>query len=349
MRAAIDEMVARHAGERVVVVSHGAAIIAYLVDVLQPRAGQLRMLPVLHEHQRRAERWATGAWSARSATSRTSNERSDPPGPRSPCREKLGRPELRVMSVEPIPEGHSGFTYFVDVEDDDGPTRYVLRLPPPGARIAGPADVVRQGRIMSALHAAGLPTPAIPADELGPGRRRTALHPHGGGRRDSASKRPGGEQGDRHRDVRRSTSSSACTRCRSTRPGIGDEESVGLQAEMMRWAMLMQRAPEELTTRAGELGGLLAVQTAGRTCAHPRPRRLPLRQHAVPRPRGGRRAGLGDRADRPAAARPRLPLHRRDPPPVPGRAQPGGAIDVSVEDLYRLYGVDPKRCAGTRR
>ena len=27
---------------------------------------------------------------------------------------------------------------------------------------------------------------------------------------------------------------------------------------MMRWALLMQRAPEELTTRAGELGGLLA-------------------------------------------------------------------------------------------
>src|SRR6202022_55378 len=42
------------------------------------------------------------------------------------------------------------------------------------------------------------------------------------------------------------------------RTGIGDEEPVSLQAEMMRWAWLMQRAPEELTTRAGELGGLLA-------------------------------------------------------------------------------------------
>src|SRR2546428_7901419 len=61
----------------------------------------------------------------------------------------------RVKSIEPIPEGHSGFTYFVDGD-------YVLRLPPPGARIAGPADVVRQGRIMSALRSVGLPTPAIP-------------------------------------------------------------------------------------------------------------------------------------------------------------------------------------------
>src|SRR5207253_7279049 len=43
------------------------------------------------------------------------------------------------------------------------------------------------------------------------------------------------------------------------RTGIGTEEPVGLQAEMMRWAFLMQRAPEELTTRAGELGGLLAM------------------------------------------------------------------------------------------
>jgi aminoglycoside phosphotransferase (APT) family kinase protein len=65
----------------------------------------------------------------------------------------------RVVAVDPIPEGHSGFTYFVTV---DGGKRYVLRLPPPGARIAGPADVVRQGRIMTALHAAALPTPAIP-------------------------------------------------------------------------------------------------------------------------------------------------------------------------------------------
>ena len=62
-----------------------------------------------------------------------------------------------VDSVWPIPEGHSGFTYFVAAME----AKYVLRLPPPGARIAGPADVIRQGRIMSALNRAGLPTPAI--------------------------------------------------------------------------------------------------------------------------------------------------------------------------------------------
>ena len=45
MRAVVDEVVARHPGERVVVVSHGAAIIACLTDVLHLEPGQLRLLP----------------------------------------------------------------------------------------------------------------------------------------------------------------------------------------------------------------------------------------------------------------------------------------------------------------
>src|SRR5258706_7182572 len=83
-------------------------------------------------------------------------------------RDKLGRPGLRVSAVAPIPEGHSGFTYFVTVEGGEGPARYVLRLPPPGARIAGPADVVRHGPIMSAPDTPGLPTPAGPAPWTAP-------------------------------------------------------------------------------------------------------------------------------------------------------------------------------------
>jgi broad specificity phosphatase PhoE len=45
MRAAIDEIGERHPGQRVIVVSHGAAIIAYLTDVLLLEPGRLRMLP----------------------------------------------------------------------------------------------------------------------------------------------------------------------------------------------------------------------------------------------------------------------------------------------------------------
>src|ERR1700730_866086 len=72
-------------------------------------------------------------------------------------------PALVVGEIAPIAEGHSGFTYWVDIERPGGERRYVLRLTPPGARPSGPADVARQGRIMAALNARGLPVPAIPA------------------------------------------------------------------------------------------------------------------------------------------------------------------------------------------
>jgi probable phosphoglycerate mutase len=45
MRAVVDEITERHAGQRIAVVGHGAAIIAYLTDVLRLDPGQLRFLP----------------------------------------------------------------------------------------------------------------------------------------------------------------------------------------------------------------------------------------------------------------------------------------------------------------
>ena len=45
MRAVVDEIVAAHEGKRVVVVSHGASIIACLTDAMRLEAGQLRLLP----------------------------------------------------------------------------------------------------------------------------------------------------------------------------------------------------------------------------------------------------------------------------------------------------------------
>ena len=158
-----------------------------------------------------------------------------------------------IASLEPIPTGHSGFTYFVDVDGK----RHVLRLPPPGARIAGPADVVRQGRIMAALHAAGLPTPAIPAMSAEPvidGRPFVLMELIEGERIETI----GSQQPER--DVAASAVHvlQQLQALPLDRTGIGDEDPVGLQAEMMRWAWLMQRAPEELTARGGELGGLLA-------------------------------------------------------------------------------------------
>jgi len=45
MRDVIDDVVAAHEGRRVVLVGHGAAIIACLTDVMRLEPGRLRMLP----------------------------------------------------------------------------------------------------------------------------------------------------------------------------------------------------------------------------------------------------------------------------------------------------------------
>jgi len=159
----------------------------------------------------------------------------------------------RVISVEPVPEGHSGFTYYVQLEGE----RLILRLPPPGARIAGPADVVRQGRIMAALNAAGLPTPAARAISPEPavdGRPFILMEVVEGARI---------EQVDASVPSRQLAGSAVDVLRRlhglpPERTGIGGEEPVSLEAEMMRWAWLMERAPTELTGRAPALGALLA-------------------------------------------------------------------------------------------
>jgi aminoglycoside phosphotransferase (APT) family kinase protein len=255
------------------------------------------------------------------------------------CRERLGRPGLRVLSIDPIPEGHSGFTYFASIDAGDGPRRYVLRLPPPGARIAGPADVVRQGRIMAALHAAGLPAPAIPVlstDPVVDGRPFVLMDAVEGTRIEKA----GLEQ--KPLDI----ATSAVKVLKSlhalplARTGIGDEAPVGLQAEMLRWLWLMERAPEELTKRAGDLGGLLAARIPEErqpTLVHGDYHygNMLFKGHEVVAVLDWEIAQIGQ---------PLLDLgclcvvsHRRK---YEGAPNPGGSIDVPVEDLYRLYGAD---------
>jgi aminoglycoside phosphotransferase (APT) family kinase protein len=192
---------------------------------------------------------------------------------------------------------------------------------------------------MSALHEAGLPTPAIPAMSSEPvvdGRPFILMDAVDGTRIEKA--------GTEHKAIDIASSAVEVLKRLHALPldrtGIGDEESVGLQSEMMRWAMLMQRAPEELTVRAGELGGLLAIQIPVE--------RAPTLVH------GDYHYGnmLFRGADVVAVldweiaqlGQPLLDLGclcivsiRRQ---YQGAPNPGGAIDVSVEDLYRLYGAD---------
>jgi aminoglycoside phosphotransferase (APT) family kinase protein len=238
----------------------------------------------------------------------------------------------RVKSIEPIPEGHSGFTYFVDGD-------YVLRLPPPGARIAGPADVVRQGRIMSALRSVGLPTPAVPlmsSDAAIDGRPFILMERVDGVRIEETARR------ENPLDI--ATSAVNVLKRMQALPiektGIGDEEPVGLREEMMRWAMLMQRAPEELTTRAGELGGLLA--------AHIPTERAPTLVHGDYHYgnmlfRGAEVVAVLD-WEIAELGQPLLDLGclcsmtvRRRFADAPS---PGGALAIEMEELFDIYGVN---------
>src|SRR2546429_509804 len=141
-----------------------------------------------------------------------------------------------VKAVDAIPEGHSGFTYLVTAERGN----YVLRIPPPGTRIAGPADVVRQGNIMSALHGAGAPTPAIrmmSSDPVIDGRPFILMERVDGTRIEQATK------SEKALDI--ATAAIDVLKRLHALPldktGIGDEDPAGLPAEMMRWDVSMQQ------------------------------------------------------------------------------------------------------------
>ncbi|TMC14938.1 MAG: phosphotransferase family protein, partial [Chloroflexi bacterium] len=229
-------------------------------------------------------------------------------------------PGLRVGRIEPIAEGHSGFTYWVDINRAGGERRYVLRLSPPGTRPAGAADVARQGRIMAALNAQGLPVPAIPAVSAEPvidGRPFVLME-----------------------TVEAERIETAAPEVPVAETGIGDEEAMPLEGEMVRWAMLMGRAAPDLTGRATELGGLLAE-------GRPEPHEptlvhgdyhlgnLLFRGHEVAAVLDWEIAQIGQ---------PLLDLgclcvmvaRKR----FGGGTAPGGSIEVEIGDFVRLYGAD---------
>ena len=163
----------------------------------------------------------------------------------------IGEP---VLEVRPIPEGHSGFTYWVELSG----RRAVLRLPPPGARIAGPADIPRQGRVMKALHGQGLPVPGVLAMSEQPmiDGRPYVLMEAMPGRRIEVVAGAGG-------DPLELTGSAievlqALQRVAPSMSGIGDEPPASLLDELNRWSWLMERAPPELVSAAPQLATKLA-------------------------------------------------------------------------------------------
>jgi aminoglycoside phosphotransferase (APT) family kinase protein len=183
------------------------------------------------------------------------------------CRVEFDSADLSITGLERIPEGHSGFTYFVDFQTAPY-SRLVLRLPPPGARPHGPADVARQGRIMAALHHRGLPVPAVPVISDDPsaldGRPFILMEAVDGVRADKAA------AGQDNTELARSAVA-AMRDIHAVEPadsGIGTESARTLTDELDRWTALIAKAPEDLTKRADELRGRLS-------------RTIPARQRAA--------------------------------------------------------------------
>jgi aminoglycoside phosphotransferase (APT) family kinase protein len=162
-----------------------------------------------------------------------------------------------------MPHGHSGFTYLVRASTERTQRSLVLRLPPPGARPLGPADVVRQGKIMSALAGQGFPVPAVVAvsDEPVIDGRPFVLLEHVGG------KRVEDVQPHLAEDVLAASAVSTLRRLHAipTAASGTAESPVEISADLDRWQALLERARADLPLPLEDLRVALAASL-------PRPR-----------------------------------------------------------------------------
>ncbi|MHB8577414.1 MAG: phosphotransferase family protein [Dehalococcoidia bacterium] len=80
------------------------------------------------------------------------------------CREQTGDATAAVSNVEQMP-GHAGFSYGFTAHfreaDRERVESFVLRLPPPGVKLEGTADVLRQVRVLSAVRGNGVPVAPV--------------------------------------------------------------------------------------------------------------------------------------------------------------------------------------------
>ncbi len=75
-------------------------------------------------------------------------------------RTMLGDPAASVSNVART-TGHAGFSYFFDITSGNQVSRYFLRLPPPGVKFEGTADVLRQVAAINALDGTSVPHATI--------------------------------------------------------------------------------------------------------------------------------------------------------------------------------------------
>ena len=139
-----------------------------------------------------------------------------------------------------MPHGHSGFTYLVRAREGESERRLVLRLPPPGARPLGPADVARQGRLMAALGNDGFPVPAVVAVSEEPvvdGRPFVLLAEVAGSRVEEVPR-----EVDRARLISSAVSTLQRLHAIPVKTTSLDEPPVQLASDLARWHTLLDRA-----------------------------------------------------------------------------------------------------------
>jgi len=163
-------------------------------------------------------------------------------------RSGLDEPSVRLGRLHPFGDGHSGHTFraaVIDTASDSEVGDVVVRLSPEGVRIAGPADVGRQGRIMAALGAHGAAVPrVIAADSTGlvAGRAAAIMSLVAGQEWRSFA--------EAHSHDAVAAEAVAALQSIQAVPlagsGIADETPFDLVGEIERWLPLLDRSPAEI-------------------------------------------------------------------------------------------------------
>lgn len=174
--------------------------------------------------------------------------------------EAATRTAVAVHSLAAFGDGHSGFTYSAVLESGGEAHRRVIRLSPPGVKIAGPADVGRQGRIMGALFDAGLPVPEVIACDSAPvvdGRSFAVLELVDG---------VGWEVAAAAHSPRRVAEEAAAFLQRlhglvPEQTGIGDEAGLSPADEIQRWSRLLPHGVADARGPGEELSKQLLAAT----------------------------------------------------------------------------------------
>ncbi|KXF53872.1 hypothetical protein AXA44_07565 [Rhodococcus sp. SC4] len=165
----------------------------------------------------------------------------------------LDDPSVALTQFQRFGTGHSGDTYRAVLHrstrpDDD----IVVRLSPTGVRIAGPADVGRQGRIMGTLHQNDLPAPAVLAsDSTGAvdGRSIAVMS--------LVSGAEWHEFAERHSHDETANAAVSALKAIQTlsveESGIAGDPRMPPEGEIARWVPLVERGPDHVQDAADEL------------------------------------------------------------------------------------------------